>query len=128
MAKAKSKAKTSVKAKSSSKSKASLPAGYKALDSRAPKWDFEKNREISGPRSAAREVTFDEGTKKERKARIMVVEDADLGRVTVWESAALRSLFDETEEGDEVFIRFTGYGTAKKGQNAPKLFETAVAA
>lgn len=127
MAKAKSKTVAKAAPKKSASKSSSLPAGYKALDARAPNWEFEKNKEISGTRGPAREVKFDEGTKRERVSRVMTVDDAKLGRVTVWESAALRALFNETEDGDEVFVRFTGYGKAKKGQNAPKLFETGVA-
>jgi hypothetical protein len=116
------KAKAKVKAKSKSKSKpVMLPSGYKVIG-RAPNWDIEKHPVIEGERSEAREVTFDEGTKKERAVRTIIVADETLGAVNVWESSGLRDLFDQTEAGDVVRIEYLGLGKAKKGQNAPRLF------
>jgi hypothetical protein len=122
MAKAKAKA----KAKSKAKSKPiTLPSGYKVIG-RAANWDIEKHPVIEGERSEAREVTFDEGTKKERTVRTMIVVDETLGALTVWESGGLRDLFDQTEEGDVIRIEYLGLGKAKKGQNAPRLFSCAM--
>lgn len=103
-----------------------LPGGYKVIG-RAPNWDFEKNEVIEGERSDVREVIFDEGTKKQRMVRTMIVSDETLGAVTVWESRGLQDLFDQTEEGNTVRIEFLGYAkAAKKGQNPMKLFNCAV--
>ena len=128
MAKAKAKSKTPSKRNSKLKRTAgpTLPNGYKVIG-RAPNWDVDKHPVIEGERGEAREVTLDEGTKKERTVRTMIVQDSDVGAVTVWESGMLRDMFDQTEEGDKVRIEYLGEGTAKRGQNAPKLFSCAVA-
>lgn len=120
MAKAKAKAKSKSKAKTNS-----LPNGYKVIG-RAPNWDPEKNPVLEGERGATQEVTFDKGTKKERTQRLTIVNDETLGNVTLWESSTLRDFFDQTKDGDEIRVEFLGYGDAKKGQNAPKLFSVGV--
>jgi hypothetical protein len=63
--------------------------------------------------------------KKMEDARLCDVETEDGQRFTVWESAVLAPLFNDCEAGTEVYIAFEGYGVAKKGQNAPKLFTVA---
>lgn len=120
MAKAKAKAKVTYKSK-----KSTLPNGYKIIG-RAPSWDVEKNSVLEGERGAVSSITFDKGTKKERDQRIMIVQDKTLGAVTVWESSMLKDMFDQTSDGDTVRIEFLGYGEAKKGQQAAKLFSVAV--
>lgn len=115
MAKAKAKAKAKVKAKA-----ASLPEGYKALE-RHPNWDFEKNPVINGVRGKGFSKTGKFG-----KQRYCTVNDDTLGTVTVWESGMLSDFFDQTNEGDSVRIEFRGFGPAKKGQKAPRLFNVAV--
>lgn len=123
MAKAK---KGKSKSKSNSKSNShTLPSGYKVIG-RAPAWDLEKNPILEGERGATQEITLDKGTKKERIQRLCVVQDETIGAVSVWESTGLRDFFDQTDEGDKVRIEFRGYGDAKKGQNAPKLFSVGV--
>ena len=123
---ARTKAKTTVKRPAKFKATASLPEGYKTVG-RAPAWDFEKHPVISGIRGETHEVVFNKGDKKkEQKRRTIIVEDTNLGPVTVWESTMLAPFFDNTDDGDDVYIRFDGYGKAKKGMNAPKLFTTAV--
>ena len=118
----KAKSKSKAKAKSTRKAKpVELPSGYKVIG-RAPNWDIEKHPVIEGERGEAREVTFDEGTKKERQVQTMIVVDETLGAVTVWESSGLRDLFNQTEAGDVIRIEYLGLGKAKKGQNAPRLF------
>lgn len=117
MAKAKQKRKQTTK----QKQKHSLPSGYKVIG-RAPAWDPEKNQVIEGVRGETQEVTFDEGKKSERTRRLCIVQDETLGAVTVWESSMLKDFFDQTQDGDSIRIEFLGYGQAKKGQNAPKLF------
>lgn len=98
-----------------------LPNGYKVIG-RAPNWDPEKDSVVEGKRGPTREITMDEGKKKERTLRNCIVQDDTLGAVTVWESGMLRDFFDDTEDGDMVRIEFLGFGKAKPGQNAPKLF------
>lgn len=113
------------KAKRASNKLPTLPGGYKVIG-RAPNWDVEKHPVIEGERGEAREVTLDAGTKKEREIRTMIVQDGEIGAVTVWESAGLKDLFDQTEDGDVVRIEYLGEGTAKKGQNAMRMFQCAL--
>jgi hypothetical protein len=122
---AKAKAKAKAKSKSKAKTQHTLPNGYKVIG-RAPNWDPEKNPVLEGERGETQEVTFDKGTKKERTQRLCIVQDDTLGAVTLWESSTLRDFFDQTEKGDHIRVEFLGYGDAKKGQNAPKLFSTGV--
>ncbi len=121
---AKAKAKSKAKSKKPSNKTPVVPEGYKAIG-RAPNWDIEKHPIISGERGPTSEVEFPPKKKGEKKrvVRTMVLNDAVIGPVNVWESGMLRDFFDQTEEGDDVRIEFLGYGTAKKGQNAPKLFQ-----
>lgn len=123
MAIAKKGRKTSQKAKGKKAAAqgAPLPDGYRTVG-RAPSWDVDKHPVISGQRGDEKTVTLDEGTKKEREVRTFIVEDAEIGPVTVWESTGLRDLFDQTESGDDVRIEYLGLGKAKRGQNAPRLF------
>jgi len=128
MAKAKAKAS---KGKKASNKVPTLPSGYKVIG-RAPNWDVEKHPVIEGVRGETREVEFTQPKKKGQKkaevriARTTVVTDETLGPVTVWESSMLGDFFDNTEDGDQVRLEFLGYGTAKSGQNPPKLFSCAV--
>lgn len=105
-------------------SSASLPEGYKVIE-RAPNWDHEANPIINGVRSEAKELTFGRGTSNEYDAECFVVTDKDIGDVAVWKSGGLAALFEETNEGDEVYIEFLGYGEAKDDQSPPKLFRCA---
>jgi hypothetical protein len=132
---AKSKSKTASKSKAKLKvvsNKApTLPSGYRVIG-RAPNWDIEKNPVISGERGPTVEVKFTDPPKKGEKkpkvrlVRTCVVTDEVIGPVNVWESGMLKDFFDQTEDGDNVRIEFRGYGQAKRGQNAPKLFTCGV--
>lgn len=109
-----------------SKSKTpTLPSGFKVIG-RAPNWDFEKYPVVVGERGPEHEVIMDKGTKKERTVRNFILQEETLGAVTIWESSMLKQMFDETEEGNNIRIEFLGFGEAKKGQNAPKLFSCAM--
>jgi hypothetical protein len=102
-----------------------LPDGYKVIE-RAPNWDVDADPVINGVRGETTELTFKRGTPNEYDAECFVVNDKTLGEVAVWRSGGLAQLFDETSEGDEVYIEFLGYGDAE-GENAPpKLFRCAV--
>lgn len=71
------------------------------------------------------------GRKKQERRCFELTTHGDEQRFTIWESAALGELFDQvTEHGEglEVYVRYDGLGTAKKGQNPPKLFTCAAAA
>lgn len=122
MAKAKAKAKKVWK-KAGKRKPGSLPEGYKVIG-RAPSWDLAKYPVIEGPRGETTEIEMPKkkGEKKARTVRTFVLQDETIGAVAVWESSMLRDAFDQSEDGDILRIEFLGYGEAKKGQNAPKLF------
>ena len=108
------------------------PKGMKTLDGGfAKNWDVEQLPILEGKvEHEVKTVTLNKGTKKEADRRCCEVRTADGDRYTLWESAALVSLFEKLAETGavpcKVWISFKGYGTAKKGQNAPKLFDVAV--
>jgi hypothetical protein len=62
------------------------------------------------------------GKVEKRTVQTAKIEAKDGKLYTLYESAQLRGLF-EYEAGCEVFIVFNGYGEAKRGQSAPKLFD-----
>lgn len=110
-------------AKSSS---ANVPKGMKALSgSFAPTWDPEKVNPIQGTFGEPKEVQLKQGNKTVTRRCVEFTTDKG-DRFTVWESAGLKTMFDEVEAGTKVYIHFDGYGEAKKGQNAPKLFTVGV--
>lgn len=103
-----------------------LPEGYEVIE-RAPTWNHEENPIICGKRGEITEMTFGRGTKNEYDAETFVVSDKNIGDVAVWRSGGLAQLFDDTREGDEVYIQFLGYGEPKEeDQQPPKLFKCAV--
>jgi hypothetical protein len=103
-----------------------LPDGYKVIE-RAPNWDVDVDPVIQGVRGEASELTFGRGTKNEYDAECFVVTDPKLGERAVWRSSGLAQLFEETEQGDEVYIEFRGYGEPKNADDSPpKLFRCAV--
>lgn len=138
-----SKKKTSRKGKSASASlpaSQDIPEGMKKIGSgNAPTWKPEVGDSLHGEvTDGVKIVEFK--TKKKVKGklveetterRVMEVTNREDGeRFAVWESAALEELFDTISErgvGTDIYLRFDGLGTAKKGQNAPKLFTVAIA-
>lgn len=109
-----------------------VPKGMKVLDGGYAKtWNVEELPTLEGTVSAPpKEVTLNAGTKKETKRQCVEVKTKDGDRYTLWESAALGALFERLSvEKDlplRVWVAFKGFGTAKKGQNAPKLFDVAI--
>lgn len=125
MAKAKAKAKAKRAPRTAaSNGKGSLPAGFTRVEGFGLPWDLDEMPVLQGEWGKVRTITVKRGKKMEEQ-RVCDVETEDGKRYTVWESAALMSLFNECDEGTEVYLEFQGYGTAKKGQNAPKLFVVA---
>ena len=108
---------------------ATPPKGMKQIQGGyAATWDVEKLPVLQGSISEApKTVTLTQG-KKQVERRCVEVKTADGDRYTVWESAGLASLFSAVEEQTpcKVWISFRGYGVAKKGQNPPKLFDSAI--
>jgi hypothetical protein len=99
-----------------------LPDGYKVIG-RAPNWDVDKHPVIEGVRGETKEVTLNEGTKQEKDTNCMVVVTEEFGALTVWESAGLRDLFSQTEDGDTVRIEYVEtLAPRKKGQQGMRVF------
>jgi hypothetical protein len=103
-----------------------LPDGYKVIG-RAPNWDVDKSPVIEGVRGEIKQVTLNAGTKQEKETNCMVVVTEDLGALTVWESAGLRDLFEQTEDGDTVRIEYVEtLEPRRKGQQGMRVFSCAV--
>jgi len=99
-----------------------IQGGYAAT------WNVDELPVLQGTVSdAPKTVTLTQG-KRQVERRCIEVKTADGDRFTVWESAALVPLFGALAEEApcKVWIAFKGYGTAKKGQNPPKLFDSAI--
>lgn len=109
-----------------------VPKGMRLLEGGYAKtWNVEEMPTLEGVVSAApKTVTLNQGTKKQADRQCVEVRTKSGDRFTVWESAGLTPLFERLGEKDaipcNVWIAFKGYGTAKKGQNAPKLFDVAI--
>lgn len=121
------------KATASASTGGNIPKGMKPISGGYAKtWNVEDFDTIDGQASEVKVVKLSQkrgGKVEEIERRCVEVKNTRDGeRCTVWESAALANLFDALEEQApcRVYIRFTGYGKAKKGQNAPKLFESAI--
>lgn len=109
-----------------------VPRGMRLLEGGYAKtWNVDEQAELEGEvRSVPKTVTLNEGTKKETQRQCVEVHTTDGERYTLWESAALGSLFERLSNAKDlpmrVWLSFRGYGVAKKGQNAPKLFDVAI--
>lgn len=103
-----------------------LPDGYKVIG-RAPNWDVDKHPVIEGVRGETKAITLNQGTKQEKETNCMVVVTEEFGALTVWESAGLRDLFEQTEDGDTVRVEYVETLPArKKGQQGMRVFSCAV--
>ena len=108
------------------------PKGMKTLEGGFAKtWNVDELPELTGTvKNVPKLVKLNAGTKKETDRQCVEVLASDGERYTLWESAALATLFerlsDEKELPMKIWVAFKGYGTAKKGQNAPKLFDVAI--
>lgn len=106
---------------------ATLPRGYTAISSSSISWpndDTKKGDMIQGQVIEFDTIKVKRGKKME-DVQLCKFECKDGTVYTIWESAFLAGLF-EYEEGVEAAIIYDGMGTAKKGQNAPKLFRLGV--
>ena len=103
-----------------------IPSGFQAITKQLTSWPNDETSEgdtLQGVVVGYKTIKVKRGRKME-DAQIIQIE-TDEGVREVWESAVLQPLFEEDYTEYEVFIRFNGYGEAKKGQNAPKLFDIA---
>ena len=112
-----------------------IPAGMKQLGGGySPTWTpVEVGDSIHAIVSdLPKELTLNEGTKKENTTRVMEVTDMEGTRHAIWCSAVLNTLFDAVEAleeegiGTEIYIQYDGLGKKKTGQNPPKLFTVAM--
>jgi hypothetical protein len=119
------------KAKASATSNPKVPKGMRVLEGGYAKtWNQDEMPELSGEvREVPKTVTLNKGTRKESDRQCVEVHTAE-GRFTLWESAALGALFERLSVAKDlplkIWVAFKGLGTAKKGQNAPKLFDVAI--
>jgi hypothetical protein len=87
-------------------------------------WDYVKVPELVGKVTLLQEIPITD----DRGERIAKVAHVDTGKevVGLWESATLRPLFRNLQEGDTVWVKFEGLGEKKPGRDAPKLFTAAI--
>ena len=110
---------------------AELPKGFTAIGGFGKSWpndDTEAGDAIQGVVIDYDSITVDRKRGKKivkETVNNLKLETADGSVFTLWESAGLRALFEEDYTDVEVWIRFDGMGTAKRGQNAPKLYTLA---
>ncbi len=142
MAKAKKKAsKKAARKKAPAKASATalppsedIPEGFEQIGGGyAATWKPEEHGKLLHGRitGGVREVELTIGRKKQTRRCMEVTQKKSGERFTLWESAALGELFDQTVEsgeGPELYLRFDGYGKKKPGQNPPKLFTVAIKA
>lgn len=105
-----------------------LPAGYAPIHADfGVKWDYESQPLLEGVIDGElREVESGTG-KNKRVSRIMSIR-TDAGVLyDVWDSAALRGLFDQAEVGQRVAIAFQGYREIAGRSQPMKLFSAGVA-
>src|SRR5690554_5165835 len=100
-----------------------VPEGFTpVLSGYAETWQPEIGDHILGDVVGVKNQTIRRG-RKEVETRVMTVQKDDGTHVSVWESALLAALFDDVVPGESrVYIRYDGQGTAKKGQNPPRLY------
>lgn len=125
-------AKAKARSNRNSNSAPQVPRGMRVLEGGyAQQWDVDAMAVLEGEvRSVPKSVTLNKGTKKEAERLCVEVHAKDGGRYTLWESAALTNLFErlgvEKDLPLQIWVAYRGLGVAKKGQNAPKLFDVAI--
>lgn len=104
-----------------------LPKGFEPIAGGGQSWPGKDGK--PGDVLHGEIIEFDEFTqgkgKDKRTTQTAKIRTKDGAVFTIYESAGLRAIF-EYEEGSEVFIRFLGFGDAKRGQNAPRLYEVGI--
>lgn len=114
------------KKKTATKQGNAIPSGFQAITKQFTSWpnsETDAGDTLQGVVVGYKTIKVKRGRKMEDSQIIQI--ETDEGVVEVWESAVLSPLFEEDYTEYEVFLRFKGYGEAKKGQNAPKLFDIA---
>jgi len=99
---------------------AKLPEGYEPIQggSFGDTWDFTKRRNLEGVVKRLDSTTMDQGKKNEREQRVLELETKEGERISVWESATLRDLFDAVTIGSQIALAYAGE-KAVKGRRQP---------
>lgn len=107
-------------------SKAAIPAGYERVQSGdfAQAHDFKKWPVLEGEVLGIKTLTQGKG-KEKREVRLAVVHRGDVP-VTLWESAALGSFFDQVKIGDRVYVKFDGLIKLRGRKQPMKAFTSAI--
>jgi hypothetical protein len=103
--------------------------GFVSISGFSAKWEMETERTLIGEWLGKRSVSFMVGRSRDKEEVRTCVDilKEDGERVTLWESATLRKLFEVAEPGDMVRVIYKGLGEVRKrGQNPPKLFDYAI--
>ena len=87
--------------------------------------DFDTNPVLVGEVTKMRDVIVKYG-KENTSTRILEVRPGSGPTVSVWQSAALVTLFDDVAVGDHVWISYTGEIKLKGKRNPMKGFECAI--
>lgn len=122
----------SAKAARNRNSNPQVPRGMRVLEGGYAKtWNVDELPVLEGEvREVPKTVTLNKGTKKETERQCVEVHTKGGERYTLWESAALGALFERLGVAKDlplnIWVAFKGLGVAKRGQNAPKLFDVAI--
>jgi len=101
-----------------------LPKGFTAISGGSDSWpnDSTKAGDFITVTTAEFKKVPTKFDKKPKDFNVCECEDDDGRKVTLWRSSGLAPVF-EYEEGTRFYIEFLGMGKAKKGQNAPRLYQ-----
>lgn len=103
-----------------------LPHGFDVISdgSLAPDHDFKTHEICVGTLVTKKTVQVRRGARLEDNNLMIVKTTA--GNEVVWESAALRDLFDAADPGDIVYVRYLGLRVMGDGRQDMKRFATAI--
>jgi len=105
-----------------------LPKGFTSIGGFGKSWpndDTKKGQAICGVvlEYDSIIVTRKRGKKNVKETVQNMRLETDNGEVfTIWESAGLKTLFEEDYTDLEVWLRYDGLGKKKSGQNPPRLY------
>ena len=104
-----------------------LPEGYQAVGGFVDFWEPKKGDVLEGTFGDRREIKRKNPQKGQSKTMtIATITREDGTAVSIGESAMLRGLFEKVEDGDNVYIRFDGFGKKTKGRNPPRMYTVGI--